>query len=227
MSSSSVRRSPVSGLVALAALAAVALTGCTQRATTGSDSPVVTSPASSAAPASSPAGSSPAPPTDASAPASSSPAAPTTPVAPSTSAPPTTAPSSAPAPTPTIERGGCPTSALTIRALRGSGAAGHQFAFIQFTNASTVSCTLRGYPGIQLLLGGKPLGAPAQRSGKPVSTVTLAPGTSASAGINVDSACNASISDSVQVYPPNRTDRIVLKLALRGCPAQVDPVSGS
>ncbi|HEX2902736.1 MAG TPA: DUF4232 domain-containing protein [Jatrophihabitans sp.] len=114
-----------------------------------------------------------------------------------------------------------------MRAIRGSGAAGHQFAFIQFTNNSTSSCSLTGYPGIQLLSHGQPLGVPATRSGKPIATVTLAPGTSASAGITVDSACNAPISDSVQVIPPNRTDKLVLPLALRGCAAQVDPVAAS
>ena len=141
--------------------------------------------------------------------------------------PPTTITPARPSTSPTIEAGGCPTSALTIRALRGSGAAGHQFAFVQFTNASATSCSLTGYPGIQLLLAGKPLGQPAMRSGKPIRTVRIPPGASVSANLVTDSSCNASISDSVQVIPPNRTDRIVLKLALRGCPLTVDPVAAS
>lgn len=196
---------------ASAALLAVALTGCTQKSATGASSSVVAPPVSSS---SSPTGSSASTPTS-TAPASSAPASTTPPSTPAAS------------PTPTIENGGCPTSALTARAIRGSGAAGHQFAFIQFTNNSATTCTLTGYPGVQLLLGGKPLGNPASRSGKPISTVALAPGTSASAELTVDSACNASISDSVQVIPPNRTDKLVLKLALRGCAAQIDPLAAS
>lgn len=141
--------------------------------------------------------------------------------------PPTTITPARPSASATVEAGGCPTSALTIRALRGSGAAGHQFAFVQFTNASASTCSLTGYPGIQLLLAGKPLGQPAVRSGKPIRTVPIPPGSSVSANLVTDSSCNASISDSVQVIPPNRTDRIVLKLALRGCPLTVDPVAPS
>jgi hypothetical protein len=98
---------------------------------------------------------------------------------------------------------------------------------VQFTNASSTTCSLTGYPGIQLLLGGKPLGRPAVRSGQPIRTVRIAPGTSVSANLVDDSSCNAAISDSVQVIPPNRTDRIVVKLALRGCQLTVDPVSPS
>jgi Protein of unknown function (DUF4232) len=126
-----------------------------------------------------------------------------------------------------IEPGGCPTSALTIRALRGSGAAGHEFAFVQFSNSSSSACSLTGYPGVLLLLGGKPLGQPAARTGQPIRTERIAPGASVTANIVDDSSCNAPISDSVQVIPPNRTDKIVLKLALRGCPLHVDPVAPS
>lgn len=132
-----------------------------------------------------------------------------------------------PSPSASIEPGGCPTSALTIRALRGSGAAGHEFAFLQFTNVSSTACSLTGYPGVLLLLGGKPLGQPAVRTGKPIRTERIAPGTSVSASLVDDSSCNAAISDSVQVIPPNRTDKIVLKLALRGCTLHVDPVAPS
>jgi len=132
-----------------------------------------------------------------------------------------------PVPSASIEPGGCPTSALDIRALRGSGAAGHEFAFLQFTNASSKTCSLTGYPGVLLLLGGNPLGKPAVRTGKPIHTVRIPPGGSVSADIVDDSSCNAPISDTVQVIPPNRTDKILLRLALRGCPLTVDPVAPS
>ena len=204
--------------LAAAAAAVLLLAGCTQKSQAGSNAPV-------------------------SAPTTSASSGPTTTVTSATIAsPPATSisnpipfspptPSSTapikPSPTSSIEAGGCPTSALTIRALRGSGAAGHEFAFLQFTNTASTPCSLTGYPGVQLLLGGKPLGQPAVRTGKPVRTVRIAPGTSVSANLVDDSSCNASVSDSVQVYPPNRTERIVLKLALRGCLLHVDPVAPS
>lgn len=194
--------------LATAAVAVLLLAGCTQKSPAASTGP--TSP-----PPSTPDSSSPATPI-------SSPI-PFSPPPPSSTAPSRPLPS--PSPSPSIEPGGCPTSALTVRALRGSGAAGHEFAFIQFTNNSGTSCSLTGYPGVQLLLGGKPLGLPAARSGKPIQRVQIAPGASVSAGLIDNSSCNAAISDSVQVFPPNRTERLVLKLALRGCPLQVDPVA--
>ncbi|MFL6161300.1 MAG: DUF4232 domain-containing protein [Jatrophihabitantaceae bacterium] len=197
--------------LAVAGAAVLLLAGCTQKSQAGSGAPasLPSSTAVSSAPATS------APPTSISNPISFSP--------PSSSASPrpTSSPSNV------IEPGGCPTSALTIRALRGSGAAEHQFAFLQFTNSTGTSCSLTGYPGVQLLLAGKPLGQPAVRSGKPISRVQIAPGSSVSAGLIDDSSCNAPISDSVQVIPPNRTDKIVLKLALRGCLVHVDPVAAS
>jgi Protein of unknown function (DUF4232) len=203
--------------LAATATAVLLLAGCTQKSQAGSSAPVSTPTTSvSSGPTTTVASASP-PATSISNPIPFSPPTPssTAPIKPS------------PSPTSSIEAGGCPTSALTIRALRGSGAAGHEFAFLQFTNTASTPCSLTGYPGVQLLLGGKPLGQPAVRTGKPVRTVRIAPGTSVSASLVDDSSCNASVSDSVQVYPPNRTERIVLKLALRGCLLHVDPVAPS
>lgn len=201
--------------LAAAGAAVLLLAGCTQKSQAGSGAPVST-PTTSVT----------VTPTTASLPPSSiSSPVPFSPPAPSSTVP--VKPSPTPSPSSSVEAGGCPTSALTIRALRGSGAAGQQFAFLQFTNASGTTCSLTGYPGVQLLLAGKPLGRPATRSGKPIRTVRIAPGTSVSANLVDDSSCNAAVSDSVQVIPPNRTERIVLKLALRGCALQVDPVTPS
>ncbi|HEX8768870.1 MAG TPA: DUF4232 domain-containing protein [Jatrophihabitans sp.] len=119
---------------------------------------------------------------------------------------------------------GCATAALSVAALRGSGAAGHQYAFFQFRNKSAKTCSLTGFPGVQLLRGGALLGKPATRASKPVTTVLLAPGGTASARLVDDSTCNAEKSDSVQIYPPNRTEKIVLPLSLRGCALTIDPV---
>jgi len=146
------------------------------------------------------------------------------------STPASTPPSSKPvssAPATVTSVGGCATSALTVAALRGSGAAGHQYAFLQFTNSSGKPCSLTGFPGVQLLRAGAVLGRPATRANKPVATVTLAPGRSATARLVDDSTCNAENSDSVQIYPPNRTEKVVVRLSVRGCALTIDPVIAS
>jgi Protein of unknown function (DUF4232) len=116
---------------------------------------------------------------------------------------------------------------LKIEALRASGAAGHQYAFLQFTNTSTKTCSLTGYPGVQLVKAGKPMGQPAVRSGKPISKVQLKPGHSVTAQLVDASTCEADKSDSVAIYPPNRTERVVVPLPLRGCALSIDPVVAS
>jgi hypothetical protein len=151
------------------------------------------------------------------------------PTAASSSAPAT--PSSTPAtprPTPSgataTATAGCQAAALDVQALRGSGAAGHQYAFLQFTNKSAKTCSLTGFPGVELRRAGAPLGKPATRSNKVVATVRLAPGTSATARLVDDSTCQAERSDSVQIIPPNLTQKFVLPLSIRGCALTVDPV---
>lgn len=146
---------------------------------------------------------------------------------------PATSPSTGPAPTvsagssaPTYQGPpGCATSALRIVVLRGSGIAGHQFASISFTNTSATQCSLVGYPGAVLLKAGSYLGSPAARSGQPVTPVVLKPGATGSAKLENDSTCNAEVSDSVQIIVPNRTEKTVRPLQMRGCPLTIYPVT--
>jgi hypothetical protein len=111
-----------------------------------------------------------------------------------------------------------------VQALRASGAAGHQYAFLQFTNKSGKTCSLTGFPGVELRKAGGPLGKPAARSDKVVATVKLAPGSSATARLVDASTCQAEKSDAVQVIPPNLTREFLLPLSLRGCALTIDPV---
>ena len=140
---------------------------------------------------------------------------------------PSTSPVTASRPAPSTTVAGCQATALTVQALRGSGAAGHQYAFLQFTNKSAKSCSLTGFPGVQLLRGGALLGKPATRAKKPTTTILLAPGRSATARLVDDSTCNAEKSDSVQIYPPNLTHKFVAPLSIRGCALTIDPVVAS
>jgi hypothetical protein len=151
---------------------------------------------------------------------------PTSPTSTSAAAPSTSTKPSASSAQPTEGPAGCATSALTVTVQRGSGAAGHQFAYIYFTNKSA-TCSLVGYPGVVLLQGGRALGQDATRSGKPASRVVLAKGATAAALLENNSTCNAANSDSVQVIVPNRTEKVVLPLRMRGCPLTIDPVIAS
>jgi len=119
---------------------------------------------------------------------------------------------------------GCQAGALAVAALRGSGAAGHQYAFLQFTNKSATTCSLTGFPGVELRRAGAVLGKPAARSDKVTATVKLPPGDSATARLVDASTCEAEKSDSVQIIPPNLTKAFVVPLSLRGCALTIDPV---
>jgi Protein of unknown function (DUF4232) len=114
-----------------------------------------------------------------------------------------------------------------VRALRGSAAGGQEFAVITFTNTGSLTCTMFGFPGVSLRLRGALLSRPAERSGKSPATVRLNPGAQALASVTDFSGCNAPISDTVRVYPPNLRDFVDLPLALRGCRVVVDPVAHS
>jgi hypothetical protein len=57
-----------------------------------------------------------------------------------------------------------------------------------------------------------------------VTKVRIAPGHSATARLVDASTCEADKSDSVAIYPPNRTERLVVPLSVRGCPLRIDPV---
>lgn len=185
--------------------------GCTKATPPQASSDTVTSASSGSASDSA---------TDSSSPTTSSVAPATSATSTKASAPTSAAPSAAdPGPA------GCATSALKIMVLRGSGAAGHQFASVQFTNISAAECSLVGFPGAVLLKSGAELGSPAARSALPVTRVILKPGSRASAKLQNDSTCNADVSDSVQIIVPNRTEKSVLPLQMRGCPLTIDPVA--
>jgi Protein of unknown function (DUF4232) len=121
----------------------------------------------------------------------------------------------------------CKKADLKIVVNRGSGAEGHQFADVVFTKTGPGICTITGFPGIQLLLAGKPLGKPAVRANKPTTTITLQTGASATSLLDNNSTCNADNSDEVQVIVPDDTATTDLPLRFRGCTVTVNPVAPS
>jgi hypothetical protein len=163
--------------------------------------------------------------------ASSSPAAGGTGTEAATSAPTTAAATpSAPAPaTPTGAAGSGGTPACATSDLKisigdgGGGAAGSFYSLIDFTNTSSVTCTLYGYPGVSLRNAQSALiGAPATRNAtSSPGVVTLAPGATASATLKMTdytvypaSECRQVTSSYLLIYPPNQTQSA--SLAFKG-----------
>ena len=124
----------------------------------------------------------------------------------------------------------CPTSNLQVRLGTPNGAAGSTYLPIVFTNTGTAACTLFGYPGVSLAKGNPPaqIGAAAARSTTaPAKTVTLAPGGTANAALQVTVAgnypsatCKPVPATTLVVYPPNQTASVSVPYSTTGCAAQ-------
>jgi hypothetical protein len=188
---------------AVAALICVAVaTGC--GSSSGSSS-APSSPASSSSPA---------------APASS-PAAPSTPLSPAVTG--TSGPSA------------CATSGLNLTLGAPEGYAGGVVQAIVFTNRSGAACTLYGYPGVSLVSAPPytQIGLAASRASTvPVKLITLAPGASASAmlqivdALNFGSAtCSPTKAAYLRVYPPNQTVPAYLANTSETCAQPVQTLS--
>ena len=120
---------------------------------------------------------------------------------------------------------GCQLTQLTVRALRGGAVAQQEIALITFTNVSTKTCSLDGFPGVSLRLNGAMLGQPAVRQATGYTLVSLAPGASGQVQLTDVSTCQAPLSDTVRIYPPNLTAYIDRPLVgMRGCQLFVSPV---
>jgi len=131
---------------------------------------------------------------------------------------------------PTAVAGGpapCPTRSLGLKLGLSQGAAGSTYQVIDFTNISSVSCTLYGYPGVSLA-GGQPVTqvglAASENPAPPRKLVTLAPGQVANALLRIVDALNFPASKCgpvttkwLQVYPPNQTTPVYLSYTTTAC----------
>lgn len=148
---------------------------------------------------------------------------------PSTASPVPSSPAATPTPTPTPTPTGapaCATSALTVWLGPGNGAAGSIYYPVEFTNASSVACTLYGYPGVSFVTAsGAQAGAAATEDPTyPRALVTLAPGTAAHAALRVTNAANYPAAacqpvtvHRLRVYPPGETRPVYLTLKATAC----------
>jgi hypothetical protein len=147
---------------------------------------------------------------------------------PSASNTPAVASSSAPAGPPA-----CPTSSLHVKLGVGQGYAGGVYVVIDFTNTGASTCSLFGYPGVSLVKGPPytQIGLAAKRSTTtPKTLVTLAPGATANAllqivdALNYPSAsCGPTKATALKIYPPNQTEPVYLPNTSSGCakPVQI------
>jgi hypothetical protein len=159
---------------------------------------------------------------------------PATPSAPATSASPTetpspsatVTPSASASPTAAVAASECTTAQLRLSAGRGGAAAGTFYQSLVFTNISSATCSLRGYPGASYVdSSGGQLGVPADRSeGERIRRVVLASGAKAHALLGIPETANFSKSDcqprqaaGVRAYPPDQTASLVAKVKLTVC----------
>jgi hypothetical protein len=157
--------------------------------------------------------------------AAASPAAPGSSNTPAVAA---SSPSSAPTGPPA-----CPTSSLLVKLGVSQGYAGGVYVVIDFTNTGASTCSLFGYPGVSLVKGPPytQIGLAAKRSTTtPRTLVTLAPGATANAllqivdALNYPSAkCGPTNATALKIYPPNQTEPVYLPNTSTGCakPVQI------
>jgi hypothetical protein len=127
----------------------------------------------------------------------------------------------------------CPTSSLLVKQGVSQGYAGGVYEVIDFTNTGASTCTLFGYPGVSLVSGPpySQIGLAAKRStSTPKKLVTLAPGATANAllqivdALNYPSAtCGPAKATALKIYPPNQTEPVYLPNTSSGCakPVQI------
>lgn len=130
----------------------------------------------------------------------------------------------------------CATQQLDIRLSNEQGAAGSRLADITFTNTSSTPCTLKGFPGVSAVTNddGTQLGPAAEReSGQGTTTVTLAPGRSARAGLKMTNigvldpaSCQPQAADGLRVYPPGETASAFIRISgFEGCAGDANYLS--
>ncbi len=145
---------------------------------------------------------------------------------------PTTSPAtSSPAPVPTSSApaapGQCATASLKVAVGSGSGTAGSVDYPLNFTNTSSATCTLYGYPGVSFVTSsGTQIGAPASKNRTTKkATVTVAPGAVAHATLQIAEAGNYPASrcghivnvSSLKVFPPNQYTAVIIPITTQAC----------
>jgi Domain of unknown function (DUF4232) len=107
----------------------------------------------------------------------------------------------------------CSTADLKLTIGQENGAAGTVYYPVEFTNISSSTCTMYGFPGVAFVTspGSGVIGAPAGRSAAAPALITLRPGMTAHATLAVSDERIADACSQhqvpvrwLQVYPPNQ-----------------------
>jgi hypothetical protein len=107
----------------------------------------------------------------------------------------------------------CAASALQVWiGLPGSGAAGHTYYPLEFTNVSRHTCDLYGYPGVSAIRAGHQMGnAAARNAAVGRRTIRLVPAATAHAilaitdlGVFSPGACKPVTATQLRIYPPDQ-----------------------
>jgi hypothetical protein len=139
--------------------------------------------------------------------------------------------SGATAPTSTTPAGPaeCATAGLHVAVGSNQGAAGTIYYNIDFTNTSSSSCILPGYPGVSLVsagsTAGRQIGADAKRSTITAShPITVAPGQTAHALLGIIEAgafpaskCHPVTAHWLKVFPPDQTVAAYVSFSTQTC----------
>jgi Protein of unknown function (DUF4232) len=127
----------------------------------------------------------------------------------------------------------CPASGLTaaVASSQGGAAAGSSYVPIDFTNISAHTCIMYGYPGVSWVtaIRGSQIGSAATReSGYRPVTVTLAPGASAHAVMQIadagnfpTSACQPVTAHWLRIYPPDQYSSLYAKFTTQVCSKKI------
>jgi uncharacterized protein DUF4232 len=129
----------------------------------------------------------------------------------------------------------CATSSLDVKQGLGQGYAGGVYEVIDFTNTSNSPCSLFGYPGVSLVTGSHTqIGLAAKRSttSGAVKLITLAPGATANATLQIvdalnfpSSTCGPTKAAALKVYPPNQTAPVYLPNTSEACTKPVQTMN--
>jgi hypothetical protein len=124
----------------------------------------------------------------------------------------------------------CTTSALraAVDTSAGGAALGSTYYPIQFTNTSSSTCNLYGYPGVSFVTGagGSQIGiASTENPAHPRQYIDLAPGQVAHANLQVTVAQNYPAADCgsvvtahwLRIYPPNQTSALYASFTAQTC----------
>ncbi|MEH0573317.1 DUF4232 domain-containing protein [Streptomyces sp. B21-108] len=124
----------------------------------------------------------------------------------------------------------CHVADLHLSVGKVTGGAGSLFYPLRFTNTSTHTCSLRGYPGVSVLNSHRhQIGAPATRNAHPVSTVFVHPARTVFATIRTNNpsvvpTCRPT-STYIRVYPPASFQSVLIRYHLKVCGAfEINPV---